>query len=222
MDARVALLSFLAVAGLSTPGSAHQQRPIEPDLSQLTSRGLQINANRTASPITDGNRKGLRLTEGAGEGTAYLEGMEFGTGTIELDIRGKDVQGQSFVGVAFAGVDGTTYEAIYFRPFNFRTADSARHAHAVQYVSQPANPWQKLRNEHPGVYEKPVDPAPDPNGWFRARVVVTGSEVRVFVDGKTEPSLVVTRLNPRPKGLVGLWVGNGSGGDFANLRIRPE
>jgi hypothetical protein len=148
--------------------------------------------------------------------------VEFGAGTIELDIRGKDVQGQSFVGVAFAGADGTTYEAIYFRPFNFRVADSTRHAHAVQYVSQPANPWQKLRNEHPGVYEKPVDPAPDPNGWFRARVVITGSEVRVFVDGETDPSLVVTRLNPRPKGLVGLWVGNGSGGDFANLKIRPE
>lgn len=222
MDVRVALLSFVAVAGLSAPATARQQRPSEPDLSQLASRGLQINGNRTASSLTDGTRKGLRLSEAAGEGPTYLEGVEFGTGTIELDIRGKDAQGQSFVGVAFAGTDGTTYEAIYFRPFNFRVADSTRHAHAVQYVSQPANPWQKLRNEQPGVYEKPVDPAPDPNGWFRARVVVTASEVRVFVDGKTEPCLVVTRLTPRPKGLVGLWVGNGSGGDFANLRIRPD
>ena len=175
MDARVALLSFVALTGLSTPSSALQQRPIEPDLSQLASRGLQINANRTAAPLTDGNRKGLRLSEGAGEGPAYLEGMELGTGTIELDIRGKDVQGQSFVGVAFAGADGTTYEAIYFRPFNFRAADSTRHAHAVQYASQPANPWLKLRNDHPGGSDKSVDPPHAHNRWFHARVVVSAS-----------------------------------------------
>lgn len=30
------------------------------------------------------------------------------------------------------------------------------------------------------------------------------------------------RLSPRSKGLVGLWVGNNSGGDFANLNIRPK
>jgi hypothetical protein len=28
-------------------------------------------------------------------------------------------------------------------------------------------------------------------------------------------------LNDRKKGLVGLWVGNNSGGDFANLTIIP-
>jgi len=28
-------------------------------------------------------------------------------------------------------------------------------------------------------------------------------------------------LNARKKGLVGLWVGNNSGGDFANLVITP-
>jgi ssDNA-binding replication factor A large subunit len=72
------------------------------------------------------------------------------------------------------------------------------------------------------VYEQPVKPVPDPNGWFHVRVVVAGSQVRVFVNDATEPSLVVNRLSERTKGLVGLWVGNNSGGDFANLRIRPE
>jgi len=31
----------------------------------------------------------------------------------------------------------------------------------------------------------------------------------------------VNLLNDRKKGLVGLWVGNNSGGDFANLTIIP-
>lgn len=178
--------------------------------------------NRSASTLTDGARKGLRLSEGPGEGPVYVAGVELANGTIEFDVRGKDVQGQSFVGVAFHGVDGGTYEAIYFRPFNFRTEDPARRLRAVQYISHPTYIWQKLRAEHPGVYEKPVNPPPDPSDWFHARVVVAGSKVSVFVGDAAEPSLVVTRLSERPKGLVGLWVGNGSGGDFANLRIRPE
>jgi hypothetical protein len=224
MHQRILILSIIATAAFWTTGAAGQQRPIEADLAKLASgRGLHVTVtNRTVSGFTDGARRGLRLSEGPGEGPAYLEGVEFGNGTIELDIRGKDVQGQSFVGVAFHGVDSTTYDAIYFRPFNFRAADSTRHAHAVQYVSQPTHPWQKLRAEHPGMYENAVNPALEPNGWFHARVVVTGSEVRVFVDRATIPSLVVTRLSERSKGLVGLWVGNGSGGDFANLTIRPE
>jgi hypothetical protein len=32
---------------------------------------------------------------------------------------------------------------------------------------------------------------------------------------------MVNLLNDRKKGLAGLWVGNGSGGDFANLTIIP-
>jgi hypothetical protein len=32
----------------------------------------------------------------------------------------------------------------------------------------------------------------------------------------------VKALNERTKGLVGLWVGNNAGGDFANLSIRRE
>jgi hypothetical protein len=53
-------------------------------------------------------------------------------------------------------------------------------------------------------------------------VVVAGSTVSVFVGDATEPSLVVKALNERTKGLVGLWVGNNSGGDFATLSIRRE
>jgi hypothetical protein len=53
------------------------------------------------------------------------------------------------------------------------------------------------------------------------RVVVASPKVSVFVGDATEPCLVVDQLSDRKKGLVGLWVGNTSGGDFADVRIVP-
>ena len=198
---------------------AAQGKAVNADLTALAD-GKGLNASRrTISRLSDGGRTGVRLSEAEGEGPAYLPNMEFANGTIELDIRGKDVQGSSFVGVAFHGVDGTTYDAIYFRPFNFKTDDQARVLRAVQYISHPAHPWQQLRADHPGEYEKPVRPVPDPNGWFHARVVVASPQVSVFVADAKEPCLTVKQLSDRRKGLVGIWVGNTSGGDFANLRI---
>jgi hypothetical protein len=59
---------------------------------------------RTISRSGDGTRKGVRLSEAEGEGPAYLPDNEFANGTLELEMKGKDVQGGSFVGVAFHGV----------------------------------------------------------------------------------------------------------------------
>ncbi len=203
---RAALAVLFAASSL-----AAQQRAVAP-------KDVQV-FNRSVSSLSDGTRKGLRLSSSPGDGVAYLRGTEFGNGTIEVDIRGKDVQGQSFVGIAFHGVDSTTYDAINFRPFNFRTPDSTRHSHAVQYISHPTYTWQKLRAERPGSFEQPVSPAPDPNAWFHVRVVVASPKVSVFVGDAKQPSLLVDQLNDRTKGLVGLWVGNNSDGDFANLTI---
>jgi hypothetical protein len=198
-----------------------QNRTIEPDLGELAEgKGLQV-FNRSVSRLDDGARKGVRLNESPGDGIAYLQGIELSNGTIECDVSGKDVQQHSFVGVAFHGVDGATLDAIYFRPFNFRAEDPARRVRAVQYISHPTYTWQKLRAEQPGKYEQPVNPVPDPNGWFRARVVVESPKVSVFVGDAKEPSLVVNQLSDRKKGLVGLWVGNTSAGDFANFKIVP-
>jgi len=212
--------TFASAVGLSTASRiVGQQKTIEPDLARLAEgKALKV-FNRSVSVLNDGAKKGARLSENAGDGVAYLPEIEFINGAIESDVKGKDVQQQSFVGVAFHGVDGTTYDAIYFRPFNFRTEDPARRVRAVQYISHPGHPWQKLRTEQPGKYEKAVNPVPDPNGWFHARVVVASPKVSVFVNDAKEPCLVVNQLSDRKKGWVGLWVGNTSGGDFANFKI---
>jgi Domain of Unknown Function (DUF1080) len=214
--------TFACVVGFSaTSRVLGQKKAIEPDLAALAEgKGLKV-FNRSLSVLSDGAKKGVRLSESPGDGVAYLEGVEFANGAIEIDIRGKDVQQQSFVGVVFHGLDEKTYDAVYFRPFNFKAEDPARRLRAVQYISHPTYTWNKLRTEHPGKYEQPVNPVPDPNGWFHARIVVASPKVSVFVNDAKEPSLVVEQLSDRKKGLVGLWVGNTAGGDFANFKIVP-
>ena len=223
MNRREFVISTCAgVVGLSQLSRvAGQATTMTPDLGALAEKNSLTLFNRVATPLVDGARRGVRLSEAPGEGVAFLPGIEFATGTIAFDVRGKDVAQQRFLGVAFHGIDAATYDAIYFRPFNFRATDPMSRSHAVQYHSLPVYTWQKLRAEQPGKYEQAVNPVPDPNAWFHARVVIANLRVSVFVADAKDPCLVVTLLNDRKKGLVGLWVGNNSGGDFANLTIMP-
>jgi len=191
------------------------------DLSKVASGQGWTVVNRGASTLEDGGRKGVRFDERPGQGIAWLTGVVFGEGEIEIDLRGKEVEQRSFLGVVFHGQDDNTFEAIYFRPFNFRGSDPVKAGHSVQYVSHPDFTWQKLRAEKPEQYENPVKPLPDPNGWFHARIVLTAAKVSVFVDGASDPCLEVDKLGKLGPGKVGLFVGNNSGGDFSGLKLTP-
>lgn len=151
----------------------------------------------------------------------WLKDVKFSTGTIEVDLRGKDVPQRSFLGVAFHGVDTLTYDAIYFRPFNFQSNDPVRKIHAVQYISHPQFTWERLRNEKNGIYEKGIDPPPGATAWFHAKIVVNESTITVYVNGASTYSLQVNKLNDRKDGLIGLW-NYGLDGDFANLTIKRD
>jgi hypothetical protein len=157
----------------------------------------------------------------SGQNVVWLDGFDFKEGTIEFDAKGKSAPPQSsFIGVAFRVVDAKTHDAVYFRPFNFRAGDPDRKSHAVQYVSEPTWPWQKLRKEKPGQFEKPVDPAPEGDAWFHAKIVLENRQVKVFVNDAATPSLVVNELSERTGGSVGLWC-NGYG-VIANLKITAK
>lgn len=175
--------------------------------------------NRSAEQINEEGKKGIRLSEAPGEGYMILRETEFSNGTIEFDVKGKNVVQQSFVGLAFHGVDEKTYDAVYFRPFNFLNPDTARRRRAVQYVSMPDYPWEKLRETFPGKYESKVDPVPHPDGWFHVKIVVAGKKISAFVNNAQKPSLEVEKLTNATNGGLALWVGNNSGGSFANVTI---
>jgi hypothetical protein len=201
-----------------------REKAFVPDLSRLNDGKLWrvINADHDAA-TEDGNRV-VRLRPkggakpGSNIGLALLEGVEFAEGTLEIDLKGRGQREASFVGVAFSAVDGKTFEAVYFRPFNFRKDDKVFRDRAVQYVAWPEHTWEKLRKEKPGTYEAAVHPVPDPSAWFHARMEVTKHKVSVWVDDAKAPCLVVERLTGREKGRVGLWV-DSQEGTFRGLRI---
>jgi hypothetical protein len=212
----------LSILMCSVIAFATQKNVVTPDLTKLVSgTGWKIH-NRTVTSLNEAGKTGVRFDEQPGDGVAWLAGVKFSEGTIECDLRGKNVLQRSFVGIAFHGVNEKVFDAVYFRPFNFKHEDAVRRSHAVQYISHPAHTWSKLRSEYPLKYEQPVKPVPDPEAWFHARIVVANNKISVFVNDAQEPSLVVEKLNARTEGMVGFWVGTTSGGDFANLKITPS
>ena len=76
--------------------------------------------NREIVSIND-SRNTLILSRIEGDGMAIVNDLDFAEGTIELEIKGENSPGRSFVGVAFNIQNDSTYEAVYFRPFNFQS-----------------------------------------------------------------------------------------------------
>lgn len=151
-----------------------------------------------------------------------FNGVAFTHGVIEFDALGKTEPPQSnFLGVALFVADESHCDGVYFRPFNFRAGIEFRRIHAVQYVSHPEHPWFELRENKTDQYEKPVTPAPHGDEWFHAKIVVQRPRISVFVNGHSQPSLVVDELSHRTASGVGLYIGPGDGGYFANVKITP-
>ena len=178
--------------------------------------------------ITEVNRSFTSLTKYAdavemdakeGDGLGILKEIEFETGTIEIQLLGENNPGKSFIGIAFNIEDEETFEAIYFRPFNFVATEQSRKDHMVQYVYHPDYTWYKLREDRTGEFENEIPVPPDPDKWFDAKIVVYKKDVKVFVDEIAEPVLVVERLTKSSSKKIGLWVGNGSSGRFRNLTL---
>jgi hypothetical protein len=211
---------------LTCPPGLAKDKVTTPELSQISDPNSWnvINADFNTS-VEAGKRvvwlkpKG-EVTKGSNVGLALVAALEFGEGTLDVDLKGKGRFEASFVGIAFGVVDGKTFEAVYFRPFNFLREPQSLRSHGVQYVAWPGNTWEKLRQETPGKFESAVKPIPDPDRWFHARVEVTKQKVKVWVDDAHEACLVVDRLASR-KGKVGLWVDSKEGA-FSNLRIRAS
>jgi hypothetical protein len=216
----------LALVLVYVPLCRGEEKVVAPDLTQVKNEKVWTVINADCDTAMEEGKRVVRLKpKGKANtpsdiGLALVEGLEFAEGTLEIDLKGKGKAEASFLGLAFAAVDGGTFEAVYFRPFNFMRDDESFRAHSVQYVSWPDHTWEKLRKGKPGVYESTVKPVPDPSGWFHARIEVTKQKVSVWVDDGKEPCLVVDRLAGREKGKVGLWVDSKEGA-FSNLRIQP-
>src|SRR5262249_13848886 len=155
---------------------------------------------------------------------AVLAGPPFHDGTIELDVAGApradaDSSARGFVGVAFrvqGGASPTRYECCYIRPTNARCDDQLRRNHTVQYQEAPDFGWRRLREESPGVYESYADMVP--GEWTHLKVEVRGVTARVYVNGATQPALILHDLKGGDaSGAIALWSFTSTDAYFSNL-----
>lgn len=196
---------------LSFAGNA---QTVHYNLVQLQRDGQITSVEKTAVQITEGaDRPALSL-----QGNAWLKNVTFTNGRIDIDLRGKNIPGQSFIGVAFRARDDSDYECVYFRPFNFESTDSLHRIHMVQYMSLPGHEWNVLRETRPSVFEKMISPAPNPTGWFHATIIADSDSLQVYVNAAADPCLRVKRFKNHSGEKFGLWSGD-LPGDFANLVI---
>jgi hypothetical protein len=216
---KIIMILFCYSMGFSLNSFA-QLKIIRPDLSKkINFQAL----NRQVTLSTDELGKTIvHLNANDGAGVVWINDLNFTTGIIEFDVKGKDVLQKSFVGIAFHGVNDSTYESIYFRPFNFQAADTVRKKHAVQYISLPNFDWPYLRETSPNKYEHDLVSFVDPDKWFHAKIVVDKNRLQAFLNSAAEACLSVEPLTHQLSGKIGFWVGNGSDGDFTNLTIEHK
>ena len=143
-------------------------------------------------------------------GVALLNGSSFGDGTIDVDVA---LHGHpSFAGIAFRAASDKDYELVYVRPHLSRRPD------ALQYtpVYHGSAAWQLYTGDgFTAAAELPL------NRWVHLKLVASGNQARLYVDGAATPQLTMTDLKrPWAHGQVGLWGGLG-GASFSNFTVSP-
>lgn len=154
-----------------------------------------------------------------------VNGVNFKNGTIEVKVLSRLLSdapefARGFIGIAFRINDSNTkYESIYIRPTNARADDQVRRNHTVQYYSYPDYKFDRLRKEAPEQYESYSDM--EMNKWITMKIEVKGAKAKLFLNGNSQPSLIVNdlKLGADTSGDIGLWVDIGTEGYFSDLKI---
>ncbi len=157
-----------------------------------------------------------------------IKELDFKEGTIEVNVLSRLLPNASpsnrgFIGVAFRiNENNSKFECIYIRPTNGRAEEQVRRNHAVQYFSYPDFKFARLRKESPEMYESYADMGL--NEWIKIKIVVTGKQAKLFLNGNKQPSLIVNDLKhgADSAGAVGLFVDAGTEGYFRDLKITTK
>jgi 3-keto-disaccharide hydrolase len=221
MVQKSAVAAVTLVLFLSHPNAAERRFQVE------RGSGLEF-LHVVPQTVTYKGQPALRLVEAPnnrnGEAVALVNDFAFRDGAIDLDVAGlpaagSDAGARGFVGVALRSTPhGAAFDCFYIRPTNGRADDQLRRNHSTQYTSEPDFPWQKLRAEAPGVYESYVDL--EVGAWTHLRIEVAGVKAKLFVNGASQPALIVNDLKRgATTGQVGLWIGAGTEAYFRNLQV---
>jgi hypothetical protein len=186
--------------------------------------------NASIAQVTFKGRSAVRVLADANAGNAMsyavVNGTSFRDGTIEVELAGQPAAGaaeaaRGFIGIAFRLQSDGAYEYIYLRPTNGRADDQVRRNHSTQYSAHPIFDFARSRQEAPEKYESYVDL--EPGVWTTFKIEVDGLKARLFVHGAAQPCLIVNDMKlPVRAGGVALWVGPGTEGYFANLKVTAK
>jgi hypothetical protein len=140
-------------------------------------------------------------------GLAYVPELNMQDGVIEAEVL-PDPRG-AFFGIAFRVQSTKNFELIYFRPGSSGTTE------AVQYTPtlNGAIAWQLYHGEG-------AQAAADFSleKWMHVRIEISGSVARLYLNGQSQPTLVVPHLaQGDSSGSVGFW-GLFGGGYISQLR----
>lgn len=220
------LAAFPLLLSVVSEGQTARRIPIE------AGKGLEP-VNVLISTANYHGREAVRLIQGAtanrgiGESVALVSGIAFQEGTIELDVAGfpgehAQPDDRGFIGIAFhIPSTGDRFKTFYIRPTNGRADDQLRRNHVTQFTSEPDWPWERLRKEQPGVYESYVDVVT--GEWTPLKIVIAGGRAELYVNGATQPSLIITDMkDPATGSGIALWIGRSTEGYFSNLRVTPK
>jgi len=227
-------VSLMALLPLASTASGQRAAPRPIRLDSTTKFDL---VNGRILPVEYRGRRALKLAPLEGhehdtdqEMAAVLTNTDFRDGVIELDVAGarragysKTVDSTGFkgiIGISFR-VHGDSAERFYLRPENSRVSDQLYRNRSTQYESDPDFPWNRLRQEHPGLYESYVDV--ESGAWTKLRIEVSGTKAKLFVNGATQPSLIVNDLRlGESRGKIALWARISSDAYFSNLRVESK
>ncbi|MFD2937666.1 hypothetical protein [Spirosoma flavum] len=135
---------------------------------------------------------------------------------------------RGFIGITFRiNEANSSYESIYIRPTNGWADDQVRRNHSIQYYSYPDYKFDRLRKEAPERYESYADMSL--NEWITMKIVVNGSEAKLYLNDMKQPALLVKDLKHGAgtatadrSGGIGLWVEVGTEGYFSDLIITKQ
>ena len=157
---------------------------------------------------------------------ARLIDSDFHDGTIEVEVRSRlmgwaDIDCRGFIGFVYRASDqNDAFEGFYVRPRNgVSCTDPKRRIHTMQYFSYPTYTFAYFRERGIADYEAKADIEMDT--WIRLRAEVCGATATFYVDDMDTPALVVKDMfhGADARGAVGLYVDNGTEGNFRNLQV---
>ncbi len=152
---------------------------------------------------------------GSPDSYVYLPDSGFLDGTIEVDIA---VESRGVAGIGFRGsADGTRVDKVCFL-FAGHAGDVSESLVQQAVVTRQDETMCVLRLQSSGGNKAGLSVKREE--WFRARIVIVGARIQVFLNDGAEPVFVVDKmLDFAGKGTVGVW---GRGANFADFRFTPS